>query len=393
MGGAESLCLQIAEHLNRDLHIELLTTCAADYMTWRNRYPPGHSHVCGVHVQRFPVDKPRDVTRFNTLSRNLRDHLQSASLSEQQEWMRAQGPLSSALTNYLQIHASRFDSIAFFGYLYATSYFNLPLVADRSVLWPFAHDEWPFALSMWDGFFSQARKIVYSSVEERALVEHRFPNLKAESMLVETGIRMPPGAKAERFREKFDIGSPFVLYLGRIDPSKGCDTLIDYFIKYSAGDRSRRKLVMIGDAQMPVPNHPAIVNLGRVDETTKWNALVAADLVVMPSAHESLSLATLEAWAAGTAVLVNAASATLVGQCRRSNGGLWYAGFEEFAEVLDMLDDNLAAALGAQGRAFVERHYRWDEAAARYRTILGADDSNHPLPYEAMPSRTPRSPS
>jgi glycosyltransferase involved in cell wall biosynthesis len=380
VGGAESLCLQIAEHLNRDLRIEILTTCAADYMTWRNHYTPGNTHVCGVHVHRFPVDRPRDVARFNALSRDMRDRLQTASLAEQEEWMRAQGPLSTALTGYLRAHARRFDTVAFFGYLYATSYFNLPLVAERSVLWPFAHDEWPFALSMWDGFFTQARQIVYSSAEERTLVERRFPNAALQATLVPTGIRMPAGAKAERFREMHDIGGPFVLYLGRIDPSKGCDTLIDYFVKYAADDRAQRKLVLIGDAQMTVPNHPAIVKLGRVDETTKWDALVAADLVVMPSPHESLSLATLEAWAAGKAVLVNAASATLVGQCRRSNGGLWYSAYEEFAGALDILDDNVAATLGAQGRTFVERHYLWDEAASRYRSILSGFDAGAPAP-------------
>jgi glycosyltransferase involved in cell wall biosynthesis len=324
-------------------------------------------------VQRFGVDAPRDVSRFNALSRDLRGKLATASLATQEAWMRAQGPLSSSLGAYLRAHARRFESVAFFGYLYATSYFNLPSVAERSLLWPFAHDEWPLALSIWDEFFARVRHVVYSSAEERALLERRFPNLEAEATLVAAGIRMPPGARAERFREIHGIGSPFVLYLGRIEPSKGCDTLFEHFREFHAAGRSPRKLVLIGDAQMEIPSHPAIVYAGRVDEMTKWDALAAADLVVLPSPHESLSLAALEAWAAGKAVLVNAASAALVGQCRRSNGGLWYGSYDEFAGALDLLENGLATRLGAQGRAFVEGHYVWDEAAARYRSILCAD--------------------
>jgi glycosyltransferase involved in cell wall biosynthesis len=372
VGGAESLCLQIAEQLNHDLRIEVLTTCALDYMTWRNRYPSGNTHERGVHVHRFPVDVPRDVRRFNELSSELRELGEAAPLATQEAWMRAQGPCSRALTQYLRAHAARFDTIAFFGYSYATAYFNLPFASDRAVLWPFAHDEWTFRLSMWDDFFARVGHVVYSSAEEQTLVTQRFPALAARTDLIDTGVRMPTGVQAQRFRERFGISGPFVLYLGRLDPSKGCDTLLAYFQKFAAGDQTGKKLVLIGDAQMEIPAHPAIVHVGRVDESTKWDALAAAELLVLPSPHESLSLAVLEAWAAGKPVLVNAISATLVGQCRRSNGGLWYGTYDEFAAALSLLDPETGLRLGLQGRAFVDGRYRWDDATARYREILGA---------------------
>jgi len=371
VGGAESLCLQIAEQLKDDLRIEILTTCAQDYMTWRNRYPAGNTHERGVHVRRFHVDAPRDVRRFNELSSDLRELGERAPLAAQEAWMRAQGPLSRSLTEYLRAHARRFDTFAFFGYSYATAYFNLPFVADRSVLWPFAHDEWIFKLSMWDDVFAHVAHVVYSSAEEKSLVEQRFPNLAAETTLIDTGVRMPTGVRAERFRERYGISGPFVLYLGRLDPSKGCGTLLEYFRKFAAADQTGKQLVLIGDSQMEIPAHPAIVHVGRVDETTKWDALAAAELVVLPSPHESLSLAVLEAWAAGKPVLVNAISVTLVGQCRRSNGGLWYGNYDEFAAALNLLDDETATRLGSQGRAYVDRRYRWDDATSHYRRILG----------------------
>jgi glycosyltransferase involved in cell wall biosynthesis len=375
-GGAESLCLRIAEHLNADLRIEILSTCARDATTWRNHFPAGHTHVRGVHVQRFPVDAPRDAVRCNALSRMLRERPDVATLESQEAWMRAQGPLSSRLTGYLRSHARRFACVAFFGYLDATSYFNLPAVAERALLWPFAHDEWPFALSMWDRFFAGARHIVYSSPEEQTLVERRFPNLDAVATLVSAGIRLPPGASASRFRERHDLRHPFALYLGRVEPSQGCDALVDHFRRYYDGGRASRKLLLIGDAPMELPAPPAFLHLGRVEETEKWDALAAADLVVVPSPHESFSPAALEAWAAGKAVLVNAASAALVAQCRRSNGGLWYGTYDEFAAALDLLNSTSCERLGAQGRAFVERQYPWDEATACYRRILSSAVAN-----------------
>ena len=54
----------------------------------------------------------------------------------------------------------------------------------------------------------------------------------------------------------------------------------------------------------------------------------------MPSPYESLSVITLEAWKLGVPVLANARCRVLAGQCRRSDGGLFYEGYAEFAEAL-----------------------------------------------------------
>lgn len=370
VGGAESLCLQVAERMSERFRVEILTTCARDYATWRNHYPAGHARVRGAHLVRFPVDAPRNPAAFDARSRRLRERLKTASLAEQEEWMRAQGPVSSALAAYLQAHQRRFSTIGFFGYLYATSYLLLPTVAEKAVLWPFAHDEWPLHLSMWDAFFARPRRLVTSSVEESALLARRFPELTVPRELVSVGVAQPPGADAERFRERYGINGPFMLYLGRVDPSKGCDTLLDYARKYCGADARVRSLVLVGDTHMPIPEDPRILSLGRVEESVKWDALAAAQAVVMPSAYESLSLTVLEAWACGKPVLVNGASPVLVGQCRRAGGGVWYAAYDEFAAALDLLAGELGQRLGRQGRAHVERHYLWDEATAAYGEML-----------------------
>jgi len=74
---------------------------------------------------------------------------------------------------------------------------------------------------------------------------------------------------------------PFLLYMGRIDPSKGCEELFRYFMELLKQSSGSRKLVLLGKPTMPIPKHPDIVALGFVDEQTKWDALAACDLLVV----------------------------------------------------------------------------------------------------------------
>ena len=63
-GGAELHARYIAEHLARHTEVEVLTTCARDYVTWRNELPAGVEQIGGVTVRRFPVARARDVDDF-----------------------------------------------------------------------------------------------------------------------------------------------------------------------------------------------------------------------------------------------------------------------------------------------------------------------------------------
>src|SRR3990167_3654192 len=100
--------------------------------------------------------------------------------------------------------------------------------------------------------------------------------------------------------------------------------------------------------------------------------MAAAELLIMPSYLESLSMVALEAWALGKPVLANAKCDVLQGQCLRSNAGLFYANFQEFAETLRAIDStpSLQAALGRNGRTFFERHYSWPVIEKKYVDML-----------------------
>ncbi|MEC4806490.1 MAG: glycosyltransferase family 4 protein [Jaaginema sp. PMC 1079.18] len=369
-GGAENLCLTIAQRMAKYWDVEVLTTCALDYMTWENHYPPGVVDIGAAKVRRFRVTKPRNVKHFNQLSEKITSRLAKASLSEQETWMKAQGPWSIDLIDYVKKQQHQYDAFIFFGYLYATTYLILPLVADKAYLAPLAHDEWTIYMSMWDKFFDKPRGFIFNTPEERDFVQKRFSHLNIDGPIAGIAVEPPADYSAEQFRQQYNIQDPFLLYIGRIDPSKGCDELFEYFIELRSQESQPRKLVLLGQPMMTIPQHPDIIALGFVEEQTKWDALAACDLLVMPSPYESLSIVLLEAWLMKKPVLVNGKCDVLVGQCRRSNGGLWYSDKTEFEIALKYLTISIGYILGIQGSKFVDQQYKWQNVESLYQRYI-----------------------
>ena len=372
-GGAEAFCLTAAQELADGYETEVLTTCARDYTTWKNEYEEGRGSIGGVAVRRFRVDAPRDTVRFNQISAQFRYRLSTLTDREQDLWLREQGPYSTTMLRYLWEERETYDAFVFFTYLYATTYFGLPLVEDRAYLVPLAHDEWPIYMPVWQQLFARPNGMLFVSQEERRFVRQRFARAAAPGVLCDVPLRSGHAGDAEAFRRDSGISDPFVLYVGRIDGSKGCDELCGLFVDYiTARPESRLRLVLAGEGGEALRKHDRIHALGYVDDETKWNALAACTAFVMPSRNESLCIALLEAWAAGKPALVSGASPVLVGQCRRSNGGLWYNDQLTFNAALDVLLSNDGAQLGRQGRAFFEDRYARGNIVPAFTEMLSA---------------------
>jgi glycosyltransferase involved in cell wall biosynthesis len=121
-----------------------------------------------------------------------------------------------------------------------------------------------------------------------------------------------------------------------------------------------------------VPKHPKITGIGAVDDSEKFDAMAAAEALIVPARYQSFSRTAVEAWALGKPVLANGASEALRGQCARSNGGLCYRSAEEFTGMLQALEQNrwLNASLGKSGRQYVRDNYDWRIVGAKYREML-----------------------
>jgi glycosyltransferase involved in cell wall biosynthesis len=378
-GGAEQHCLQIAQRMAAHWQTEVITTCALDYMSWENWYPAGLEEIDGALVRRFPVDQPRDVESFNRLSSELLSRQSQTSMEEQENWMRAQGPISSPLFEYLRTEKDSYDAFIFFGYLYATTYFGLPLVAEKSYLAPLAHDEWPIYFKMWDALFSLPNKLIFNSDMEREFLRRRFSQLRLTGPVIGVGIECPGNADPDRFRQTYGLDGPFLLYVGRIDESKGCDEMLDYFTRWQDEYQTTEKLVLAGTEVMPIPFHDNIIHLGFLAESEKWDAMTACDWLLIPSRYESLSMVLLETWSVGRPAIVNGQCDVLMNHCRLSNGGVWYLSYDEWASALTSVDAAAKAVLGRQGQRYVEKNYSWRRVETDYLELVDPREPTNKL--------------
>jgi glycosyltransferase involved in cell wall biosynthesis len=369
-GGAEQHARYVAEHLSRHVSVEVLTTCATDYITWQNALNAGPETVNGVPVRRFPVVRERDPEEFARHSDRVFG--QEHSLDDELAWLESEGPTSPALIEHIRTHDADFDFFIFFSFRYYHAYHGIRAVPAKAILVPTAERDSALGLAMFTPVFRAVRAVMYNSFEERALIQTVSANQEVPGVVVGIGSEIPLHSSAIRFRQKFNLRERFAIYIGRIDENKGCAELFDYFQRYARMLVEGLHLVLIGTPVIPIPQHPRIHHLGFVGDQDKFDALSAADLLIMPSYFESLSMVALEAWALGKPVLANGRCDVLRGQCIRSNGGLYYDDFAEFVETLRAFDFNpsLALALGRNGREYFARHYAWPVIERKYLDML-----------------------
>ena len=146
-------------------------------------------------------------------------------------WMKLQGPYSSELLKYIKENKNYYDLFIFFTYLYCTTFFGLPLVSNKAILVPTAHDEPPIYLSIFNDLFHLPRAILYNTEEEKNFVNLKFENESIPHDIIGTGINVPETIDPTAFERKYGLKN-FVVYVGRVDASKGCKELFDYFIRY-----------------------------------------------------------------------------------------------------------------------------------------------------------------
>ena len=321
-GGAELHARYIVDLLAKQHQVDVLTTCARDYVTWRDEWPEGTETVRGVKVRRFRVSRERDVEDFGRRSEHVFEHRHS--IADEIAWLESEGPTSTSLIEYVRTHAADYDYIFFFSYRYYHAYHGVRAVPGKAILVPTAERDATIGLSVFGPIFRGVRAMMYNSHEERAMIQAATKNTHVPGVVVGIGSEVPRSPVASRFRRKYNIHDPFIIYVGRIDENKGCRELFTFFTSYRPRLGQRLKLVLIGNSILPIPDHPHVHHLGFVSDQDKFDAMAAADALIMPSYYESLSMVALEAWALGRPVLANGRCDVLRGQCIRSRAGLYY---------------------------------------------------------------------
>lgn len=374
-GGGEYEAKLFAERLIEKYDVQIITTTAMDYMTWDNYYEAGEDVVNGVTVHRFPVEFPRREKEMEEVTNRILPSLlngQPVSDKDAYAWIDYQGPYCPQMIQYIKQNRDCYDVFIFETYLYYHTVYGLPEVADKALFIPTAHDEPWLRLNMYPKLFQLPRKIMYNAVEEREMVQRLLHNENVPSDFIAVGIETPDDIRPERFREKYHITGKYLAFIGRVDASKSCDVMINYFISYKDKNPSDLSLVLIGKTNLDIPERPDILCTGFVSEQDKYDGLAGAVLTIAPSKYESLCMALLEGMAVGVPAMANGDCGVLRGHCERSGAGIVYTNEEEFHQAIDRIlsDEGQREEMGRKACEYVQKNYIWTEIMRKFDVAI-----------------------
>lgn len=368
-GGSELLCRQMAEKLSEIYDVEIITTCAVDYVTWANHYPPGESVINGVKVRRFPVSKERKQKQFDKISAVV---LGGKDYSREAEWIDAQGPYSPECVKWLKEHHGEYTAVIFMTYLYYLTAVTLSEPMDNAILLPTAHDEPPFHLPIYKKVFENARAFIYLTEEEKKLCEKKYGVGSVPNIITGAGVDVPDKDSLFDAKERYGLGD-YVIYVGRIDESKGCGRLFKYFEEFKKRNGyDDLKLVLCGKAVIDIPRRDDIIPLGFVTDEEKFSLIKDCKALILASEFESLSMVVLEAMTYNRPVLVNGKCKVLRSHCVNSNAGLYFESYFEFEGALKYMLTNQEGydAMCKNGSSYVEKNYRWDVIVGKISDLI-----------------------
>lgn len=182
----------------------------------------------------------------------------------------------------------------------------------------------------------------------------------------------------EQFRQQHNlpVNNPIVLFLGRLNPIKGPDLLLDAFVNL-CGDHEEYVLVFAGpDGGMQaelaervrsVGIENRVYFIGFIAGADKSRALWAADLLVVPSRQEAMSIVALEAGITATPVLLTDQCG--FGEVADVDGGVVVeasaAGLQSGLEAM-LADRGRLKEMGHNLKKHVREKYLWSGVAEAY---------------------------
>ena len=372
-GGSELYSRQIAERLIAKYDVEVLTSCAVEYVKWSNYYKEGVETINGVTVRRFKTVHERIPKIFSALDSYMLSN-PDADVETSDKWIENMGPYCPELVEYVDEHQDEYEAIIVVTYLYYTAVKSIVRIKDKAIFIPTAHQEPFIHFDMYKKVFGAADAFVFLTDEEKELVHAIFHN---EVMGV--GVDVPEHVDSERFKKKYNLDE-YIIYVGRIDEGKDCPRLFKYFLEYKKRNKNNLKLVLMGKAVCDIPKSPDIISLGFVSDEDKFDGIKGAKALILPSKFESLSISVLEAMTLSIPVIVNGICDVLKGHCVKSNGGLYYKNYFEFEGCVNYMLEHPEEykMLCANARKYVEDYFQWDDIMKKFdRIIERVGNSSH----------------
>ena len=229
------------------------------------------------------------------------------------------------------------------------------------------------------------KKLIRNAAKHIAITADEIPQFSTYGVQKDTITIIPNGIdpqdfednKVDEFRTKYGLGrAPFILFMGRLNAAKGPDLLLRAFCN-ARDNLASYHLVFAGPDQDMSTELRAVVAqynvadrvhfLGYIGGLDKSRAYYAADLLVIPSRREAMSIVVLEAGITGTPVLMTDRCG--FNEMAETGGGMVVPASVGGIErgLLDMLSNRAnLKTYGQNLKAFVSKHFLWDSLVDKY---------------------------
>ena len=226
--------------------------------------------------------------------------------------------------------------------------------------------------SMWEmiagGLAPQPLVLHVTSEEEKRESLRKIPPVRTE--VIPNGIDLPTTVVHNQ-----GTGSLRLLYIGRLDPKKGLENLLDACVRLDfpwtltiAGAGDDGYVRSLADRIRTRGLEGSVVLAGEVLDDAKERVFQNADLCVVPSFTENFAIVVAEALA--RAVPVIASHGTPWQAVEQHGCGMWIDNSpESLAAAIARLRSAPLREMGARGRQWMERDFSWDTIGARMMAV------------------------
>jgi len=370
-GGAEAALRGITKHLNMaGVDIEIITTTVKEFTAdWNaDYYKTGLSNDAdGIPVRRFSVRK-RDVHAFDKVNLKLMNNI---ALDQKEEDIYEKEMVNSPeLYRYIRENKDDYELFVFIPYMFGTTYWGVQECYEKAVMIPCFHDESYIYMNNFKRVFSKVAGMLFNAQPEADLADKVYNTKNIKTQVMGLGVNTDLIYDINRFRSKFNIYDPFILYAGRKDVGKNIYTLINDFHEYKLRNKDNLKLVLIGGGEIIIPHEirSDVYDLGFVSMQDKYDAYGAAELLCQPSKNESFSFVIMESWLSERPVLVHNDCNVTKHFVQVSNGGLYFKDYFEFEGAVQYILRNkeIADSMGKLGRQYVLDNFSWEVIVTKY---------------------------
>lgn len=389
-GGAETAAYGLVQALQTyapDIQVEVLTTTLPEFAQHWNAptHPAGTQEEDGILVRRFDPDC-RDRHFFDFVNGQILMPGSTKELLLPDNTYRSPLPAclesyylmrmvwSSSLVTFIEENWDEYEAFAFIPYMFATTVAGCAAAGSKSILIPCLHDERYACMRLYSRVFAKVASVLCHVRSEAALFSHFYPQApQPQALGVQVNTDVEPG-DPDRFRSKYGIRGPFILYAGRQVSGKNVPLLIDYFraFRQTHEQWSGVQLVLIGKGDLDYSNEPGVRALGFIPPQDKIDAYRAATALAMLSVNESFSIVMMEAWLQETPAIVSSECPVTRDHIFDSGGGEAVANADEFGLVLSrwLEQPQGAQQQGRKGREYVLANFTATIIAERFRDAL-----------------------